>query len=219
MSSPVAAAPEFGSLDFAEHLQTYRLFVNGFKYGASSLSDPRPSCLFNALKHVASCRRASLRGPTKRSVPGRRPGSSRIRTVVAPRSPADAGRLIVRSEAHPMRIAVPAETDPAEARVAATPETVKKLIALGASVLSRAGRDSNLPSSTTIIPPPARPSRKTPAAALADADIILRVRRPAPTNSPAPKKARCCSPSSIPTAIQTRCKILRRRASTPSRWS
>ncbi|MGB6921547.1 MAG: NAD(P)(+) transhydrogenase (Re/Si-specific) subunit alpha, partial [Methylovirgula sp.] len=33
-----------------------------------------------------------------------------------------------------MRIAVPAETDPTEARVAATPETVKKFVGLGAEV-------------------------------------------------------------------------------------
>jgi H+-translocating NAD(P) transhydrogenase subunit alpha len=77
-----------------------------------------------------------------------------------------------------MRIAVPAETDPAEARVAATPETVKKLIALGASVAveSGAGNKSSFPdrdytaAGATIAP--------DAAAALADADIILRVRRP-----------------------------------------
>ncbi len=77
-----------------------------------------------------------------------------------------------------MRIAVPAETDPAEARVAATPETVKKLIALGASVAieSGAGKKSSFldrdyaTAGATIVP--------DAAAALADADIILRVRRP-----------------------------------------
>ncbi len=77
-----------------------------------------------------------------------------------------------------MRIAVPAETDPAEARVAATPETVKKLIALGASVAmkSGAGSRSSFPdrdytaAGATIAP--------DAGAALVDADIILRVRRP-----------------------------------------
>ncbi|HEY0145299.1 MAG TPA: Re/Si-specific NAD(P)(+) transhydrogenase subunit alpha, partial [Methylovirgula sp.] len=77
-----------------------------------------------------------------------------------------------------MRIAVPAETDPAEARVAATPETVKKLIALGASVAieSGAGNKSSFPdrdyaaAGANIVP--------DAVAALADADIILRVRRP-----------------------------------------
>ena len=46
-----------------------------------------------------------------------------------------------------MRIAVPAETDPGEARVAATPETVKKYIGLGADVVvqSQAGVKSGVP--------------------------------------------------------------------------
>ncbi len=33
MTSQLAAAPS-DAVDFAEHLQTYRLFVNGMKYGA-----------------------------------------------------------------------------------------------------------------------------------------------------------------------------------------
>ncbi len=77
-----------------------------------------------------------------------------------------------------MRIAVPAETDPAEARVAATPETVKKLIALGASIIIQSGAglkssflDHDYTAAGATIAPDA-------AAALADADIILRVRRP-----------------------------------------
>src|SRR5579863_7867659 len=77
-----------------------------------------------------------------------------------------------------MRIAVPAETDPAEARVAITPETVKKFIGLGASVMvqSGAGRkssflDSDYSGAGATIAADA-------AAAIADADIILRVRRP-----------------------------------------
>ena len=38
-----------------------------------------------------------------------------------------------------MLIAVPAETDPGKGRVAATPETVKKLIGLGAKVVVQSG--------------------------------------------------------------------------------
>jgi NAD(P) transhydrogenase subunit alpha len=77
-----------------------------------------------------------------------------------------------------MRIAVPAETDPAEARVAATPETVKKLIALGASVAIQSGAglkssilDKDYTAAGATIAPDA-------ISAIADADIILRVRRP-----------------------------------------
>jgi H+-translocating NAD(P) transhydrogenase subunit alpha len=77
-----------------------------------------------------------------------------------------------------MRIAVPAETDPAEARVAATPETVKKLIALGASVVIQSGAglkssflDKDYAAAGATIAPDA-------ISAIGDADIILRVRRP-----------------------------------------
>ncbi|MHB8883980.1 MAG: Re/Si-specific NAD(P)(+) transhydrogenase subunit alpha [Methylovirgula sp.] len=77
-----------------------------------------------------------------------------------------------------MRIAVPAETDPGEARVAATAETVKKYIALGAEVVIQtgAGMKSGIPDAdyaatgATIV--------TDAATAIADADIILRVRRP-----------------------------------------
>ena len=46
-----------------------------------------------------------------------------------------------------MKVAVPAEIDPAEPRVAATPETVKKIRALGAEVAveSGAGVTSGVP--------------------------------------------------------------------------
>ncbi|MGB2729303.1 MAG: NAD(P)(+) transhydrogenase (Re/Si-specific) subunit alpha, partial [Methylovirgula sp.] len=77
-----------------------------------------------------------------------------------------------------MRIAVPAETDPTEARVAATPETVKKFLALGAEVVVETGagiksaiRDADYAAAGASIAPDA-------ASAIAGADIILRVRRP-----------------------------------------
>jgi len=77
-----------------------------------------------------------------------------------------------------MRIAVPAETDPTEARVAATPETVKKLLGLGAEVVVESGagiksaiRDADYAAAGATIAPDA-------ASAIAGADIILRVRRP-----------------------------------------
>ena len=38
-----------------------------------------------------------------------------------------------------MKIAVPAEADPAEPRVAATPDTVKKMKALGAEIVVETG--------------------------------------------------------------------------------
>jgi len=77
-----------------------------------------------------------------------------------------------------MLIAIPAENDPAEGRVAATPETVKKLAGLGAEVRVQtgAGLKSGIPdqdyvAAGAVIAP-------STAAAVQDADIILRVRRP-----------------------------------------
>ena len=77
-----------------------------------------------------------------------------------------------------MLIAIPAETDPAEGRVAATPETVKKLAGLGAEVRVQtgAGLKSGIPDQDyalagATISPGAQATVK-------DADIVLRVRRP-----------------------------------------
>ena len=77
-----------------------------------------------------------------------------------------------------MLIAVPAETDPTETRVAATQETVKKLVGLGAQIKveTGAGRNSGIPDAdyaaagATIAPS----ARET----FAGADIVLKVRRP-----------------------------------------
>ena len=78
-----------------------------------------------------------------------------------------------------MRIAVPAETQGAETRVAATPETVRKFKSLGAELVveTGAGTASGIPDAeyeaagATIAP--------NAAAALAGAAIVLKVRRPA----------------------------------------
>ncbi len=78
-----------------------------------------------------------------------------------------------------MRIAVPTETAANEDRVAVSPETVKKLGALGAEVVIQAGAgvasgvpDSEFAAAGAKIEP-------TAAATLAAADIVLAVRRPA----------------------------------------
>ncbi|WP_018260459.1 Re/Si-specific NAD(P)(+) transhydrogenase subunit alpha [Methylobacterium sp. WSM2598] len=83
-----------------------------------------------------------------------------------------------------MRIAVLSETDPAEPRVAAIPETVKKFKALGADVTVQAGAggraglpDGEFEAAGATIAPDA-------AAAARDADIVLRVRRPAAEELP-----------------------------------
>jgi NAD(P) transhydrogenase subunit alpha len=77
-----------------------------------------------------------------------------------------------------MRIAVQAETDANESRVAATPETVKSFTGLGAEVAveTGAGRksgisDQDYADAGAIIAP-------DPQSTVKDADIVLRVRRP-----------------------------------------
>lgn len=79
-----------------------------------------------------------------------------------------------------MRIAVQAETDKNETRVAATPETVKKFKNLGAEVVVQSGAgaisgfsDADYAAAGAAIAPSA-------AAASDNAEVVLRVRRPAP---------------------------------------
>ncbi len=76
-----------------------------------------------------------------------------------------------------MRIAVLRETVDAERRVAATPETVKKLIALGAAVAVEAGAGENA-SIADAAYADAGASVANRAATLADADLILGVQGP-----------------------------------------
>jgi NAD(P) transhydrogenase subunit alpha len=77
-----------------------------------------------------------------------------------------------------MKIAVPAEADPAEPRVAATPDTVKKMKALGAEVVVETGAgvksgilDADYEAAGAGIGSGA-------ADTIRDADVVLKVRRP-----------------------------------------
>ena len=75
-----------------------------------------------------------------------------------------------------MRIAVAREADPAEDRVAATPETVKKMKGLGAEVAVEpgAGTKSGIPDAEF-----AAAGATVMSGALKEADVVLKVRRPA----------------------------------------
>ncbi|MEM1287242.1 MAG: NAD(P)(+) transhydrogenase (Re/Si-specific) subunit alpha, partial [Pseudomonadota bacterium] len=77
-----------------------------------------------------------------------------------------------------VKIAVPLETDPLEGRVAATPDTVKRFRALGADVAIEkgAGTASRLPDEA--FEAEGASIAKDAKSTVADADIILRVRRP-----------------------------------------
>jgi len=77
-----------------------------------------------------------------------------------------------------MKIAVPAEIDAAEPRVAATPETVKKMKALGADVVVETGAgvksgflDADYEAAGATV-------GSTAAFVVTDADVVLKVRRP-----------------------------------------
>jgi len=77
-----------------------------------------------------------------------------------------------------MKIAVAAEADPSEPRVAATPETVKKMIALGAEVAVQPGagvKSGILDADYTAA------GATVSADAVRGADVVLQVRRPAAT--------------------------------------
>ena len=77
-----------------------------------------------------------------------------------------------------MKIAVPAEADKIETRVAATPETVKKFIGLGAEVAVEAGAGAGAQvTDAEFAAAGAHIGDK--AATLAEAEIVLKVRRPA----------------------------------------
>src|SRR5947209_647834 len=75
-----------------------------------------------------------------------------------------------------MRIAVAREIDASESRVAATPETVKKMKALGADIAVEpdAGTKSGIPDAEF-----AAAGATVTAGAVKDADVVLEVRRPA----------------------------------------
>jgi H+-translocating NAD(P) transhydrogenase subunit alpha len=77
-----------------------------------------------------------------------------------------------------MRIAIAREIDASEGRVAATPETVKKMKALGAEIAVEpdAGTKSGIPDAEFTAA-----GATVTADAVKDADVVLKVRRPAPS--------------------------------------
>jgi NAD(P) transhydrogenase subunit alpha len=77
-----------------------------------------------------------------------------------------------------MKIAIPAEVDPGEPRVAATPETVKKLAALGASVAVEHGAAAKCGIPDADYEAAGASLAASAAETVAGADIVLKVRRP-----------------------------------------
>ena len=77
-----------------------------------------------------------------------------------------------------MRIAIITETDPVETRVAASAETVKKLVALGATVAVQSGAGTQSGMTDDDFAAVGATIAKTAKDALKDAEIVLKVRRP-----------------------------------------
>jgi H+-translocating NAD(P) transhydrogenase subunit alpha len=86
-----------------------------------------------------------------------------------------------------MRVAVIKEALP-ESRVAATPETVKKLVGLGAAVVVEAGAGLASGITDAEFEGAGATLAKTPKAVLKDADVVLKVRRPGAEELAAMKK-------------------------------
>jgi NAD(P) transhydrogenase subunit alpha len=77
-----------------------------------------------------------------------------------------------------MKIAIPKETRAFETRVAASPETVKKFTALGAEMVVQAGAGGGANIPDAAYEATGAKIAKTFAAAVKDADVILKVQRP-----------------------------------------
>ena len=77
-----------------------------------------------------------------------------------------------------MRIAIIPETDPVETRVAASAETVKKLVALGATIAVQSGAGTQSGMTDDDFAAAGATIAKTAKDALKDAEIVLKVRRP-----------------------------------------
>ena len=115
-----------------------------------------------------------------------------------------------------MRIAVARELDGAEPRVAATAETVKKLKSFGADVVVArgAGIAAGIPDAEF-----AAAGAEIGEGVEKTADVVLKVRRPAPNELAGYKKARWSSPSWIRTATRPRSSRWPRPGSQRLPWS
>ncbi|MBT3702394.1 MAG: NAD(P)(+) transhydrogenase (Re/Si-specific) subunit alpha, partial [Alphaproteobacteria bacterium] len=77
-----------------------------------------------------------------------------------------------------MKIAIPKERRPHERRVAATPDTVKKLIGLGATVIVESGAGISAAISDDAFKDVGAEIASDAASALKDADVVFKVQGP-----------------------------------------
>jgi len=103
-----------------------------------------------------------------------------------------------------MKVAVAAEVDAGEPRVAATPETVKKIIGLGAQVAVEPGAGTK---SGILDADFSAAGAAVTADAVNGADVVLKVRRRSPPSFRASSAAPSLSPSWTLTAMKTHCAL------------
>ncbi len=89
-----------------------------------------------------------------------------------------------------MKIAISRERFAGETRVAATPETVAKLVALGASVTVEKGAGASSRILDAEYKAAGASIAATAAATVKGADVVLAVRRPTPAAGPALPRVR-----------------------------
>ena len=77
-----------------------------------------------------------------------------------------------------MQLVIPRETQPGEDRVSATPETVKKLVRLGAEVVIESGAGTGAGISDTDYEAAGARIGSDRSALLGSADMVLRLRKP-----------------------------------------
>ena len=117
-----------------------------------------------------------------------------------------------------MLIGVVAETDPLETRVAASAETVKRFVALGAEFVVQHG--AGLGAGVTDADYEGAGARMAAAAeVLSSADVLLKVRRPSGLELTQIKRGALVVAIMDPYGNIRRSKRWRRPASTPSQWS
>ena len=87
-----------------------------------------------------------------------------------------------------MKLAIPTESAKDETRVAATPETVKKFVALGFQVVVQSGAGEGSRIQDLQYQDAGASLANSADTAVKDADVVLRVRRPSPSEAAKFKK-------------------------------
>ena len=96
-----------------------------------------------------------------------------------------------------MKIAIPKERRPREARVAASPDTVKKFVGLGFDVVVEKGAGEGAAMTDDAFTEAGASIADTEEAALNDADIVLKVRRPLTEAEGGPDEIKLMKPGSM----------------------